>query len=427
MTKNKAFKIIKNLSIAVFIFCFALLLAANIAYLSSKYVRTYIHFPNDVKTESIGLSLSVVRNYIIPYTLDTEKAKEVKREDLAHTVKLGGDWLLRMQENQGRFNYWYHPTRDELSQPHDDNFLRQAGTCYSLCVSAQATGDSNYLNAAKQSMNYLMRQKRDLDDDKSYFMFRSKAKLGGIALPMLGMLKLKELTGTTEFDVELKKLANMILYLQDAYGTGQFKSTYIYRGDMNYDWHSDIYPGEALYALSEMYDTFGDEIYKESFDYAAKFYDDSKYWGRSAFMPWTISALSKMFILTKDEYYLSYAKKITDRMILTQNLNPNSKEYGSWNPIPMVNSSTCMEALGDLVHALSYSEDKVALEKYKTHSLIGYRWLMKLQFTEDELEGIARPQFALGGFPASDFDNKIRIDNTQHSITALAKGMMYIF
>ena len=43
----------------------------------------------------------------------------------------------------------------------------------------------------------------------------------------------------------------MILFLQKKYNTGQYKSTYVYRGDYEYEknsgWESRIYPGEALY------------------------------------------------------------------------------------------------------------------------------------------------------------------------------------
>jgi hypothetical protein len=219
----------------------------------------------------------------------------------------------------------------------------------------------------------------------------------------------------------------MIGYLQDYDETGRFKSTYVYIGNYDYPWHSEIYPGEAMYALSEMYNTFGNEIYKTRFDKAVKFYDDYKFWGKSAFMPWTISALSNMYIITRNDYYLEYAKKITDRMLLTQNLNPKTEAYGSWNPIPMVNSSTCMEALGDFVNALNHKGNQGEIMKYRNHAIIGYRWLMQLQYNEEDAKKYKSPLLALGGFPASAFDANTRIDNTQHSITALSKGLRYAY
>jgi hypothetical protein len=168
---------------------------------------------------------------------------------------------------------------------------------------------------------------------------------------MLAILKHRELSGDTSLDKELKKMANLIIYLQDKYGTGQFKSTYIYLGSYDYEkesgWESEIYPGEALYALSEMYRQFGDSVYKKRFDWAMEFYDKKKYWGKSAFMPWTISALSNMAIITNEKKYSDFALKISKKMVRWQNMNPKNKNLGSWHPLPMVPAATCLEALGD--------------------------------------------------------------------------------
>ena len=199
-------------------------------------------------------------------------------------MRIGADWIVAMQEHHGRFQYWYDPVSDKFSSKNDDNFLRQAGTSFSLALVYEMTGEPRYLEAAQRSVQYLLTFMEPLDADKAYFLFRKKAKLGGISLPMLTMLKIRQLTGTTEFDAILVKLANMILFLQETYNTGQYKSTYVYRGDYDYekssDWESKIYPGEALYALAGMYQAFGDPRYKESMDWALGFYYREK-WNRT--------------------------------------------------------------------------------------------------------------------------------------------------
>jgi hypothetical protein len=208
-------------------------------------------------------------------------------------MRLGAEWILSMQEPSGRFQYWYDPVLGQFSSKTDDNFLRQAGTSFSLMLVYKMTADLRYFAAARQSVSYLLQFKKQLGVDKAYFLFHEKAKLGGISLPMLTMLEMRQLTGTREFDETLVQLANMILFLQEKYQTGQYKSTYVYRGNYAYEketgWESKIYPGEALYALAKMYLAFGDAQYKHSMDWALEFYSRER-WISQAFLPWTISA-----------------------------------------------------------------------------------------------------------------------------------------
>ena len=133
---------------------------------------------------------------------------------------------------------------------------------------------------------------------------------------MLTMLKIRHLTGTTEYDELLKQLANMVLFLQEKYQTGQYKSTYVYRGDYEYEknkgWESKIYPGEALFALTQMYQAFGDARYKRSMDWALEFYSDKKQWKSFAFLSWTISAFVSLYGQTGESKYADYVFLLSD-------------------------------------------------------------------------------------------------------------------
>ena len=67
-------------------------------------------------------------------------------------MRLGADWIIAMQEHHGRFRYWYDPVSDKFSSKNDDNFLRQAGTSFSLALVYEMTGEPRYLEAAKKSV-----------------------------------------------------------------------------------------------------------------------------------------------------------------------------------------------------------------------------------------------------------------------------------
>ena len=345
-------------------------------------------------------------------------------------MKLGAEWILSMQEPSGRFQYWYDPVLNQFSSKTDDNFLRQSGTSFSLMLVYKMTADLRYFTAARQSIPYLLQFKQQLDVDKAYFLFNEKAKLGGISLPMLTMLEMRQLTGTREFDKILNQLANMILFLQEKYQTGQFKSTYVYRGNYEYEketgWESKIYPGEALYALAKMYLAFEDVRYKHSMDWALEFYSRER-WLSQAFLPWTVSAFVSLYQQTNESKYSEYAFHLSDRLLRQQNLDSRDVVYGSFHGLPSANTGSYMEALGDAVHLAQLVKDQRRLKLYCERAKMGYRWLLMLQYTESDFTDSGHFEMSIGGFRESLVNPQLRIDNTQHAISSFAKGLQFIF
>lgn len=352
-------------------------------------------------------------------------------DELAHRIRLGGDWILSMQTSSGQFRYWYQPLDDQFNSAGDDNFLRQAGTSFSLMLVYEMTGDPRYVAGARQSLRYLLGFKEQLDAGRSYFLSNGTAKLGGISLPMLTMLKIRQLTGTTEYDETLKQLANMILFLQEKYQTGQYKSTYVYYGDYEYEkhagWESKIYPGEALFALAQMYQAFGDGRYKHSMDWALQFYSHKKQWKSHAFLPWTISAFVSLYEQTGESKYANYAFLLSDYLLTQQNLDSNNEVYGSFHGFPTANTGSYMEGLSDAIHLAQLIGDSQRLKRYQEHAKMGYRWLFLLQYTDANVTRLKRPELAIGGFRTSLIEPQLRIDNTQHAISAFTKGLRFIF
>jgi len=381
----------------------------------------------------LGFELEAERLFyrIFPPTPDPERYSHVTADALERSMRLGADWLLSMQEPSGRFQYWYDPLKDQFSSMNDDNFLRQAGTSYSLALVYEMTGEIRYLGAVFKSLRYLMSFKRQLEPDKAYFLFAGKAKLGGISLPMLTMLKVRSLTGTRKHDEVLKQLANMILFLQEKYQTGQYKSTYIYYGDYEYEknegWESKIYPGEALFALAGMYRAFGDPRYKKSMDWALEFYSHKKQWKRHSFLPWTISAFVSLYEQSPEPKYADYVLTLSEHLLTQQNLESDDEVYGSFHVLPSANTGSYMEGLGDAIHLAQLIGDEELLKLYQEHAKMGYRWLLSLQYTEADQSLVERPEMAIGGIRTNVFDAQLRIDNTQHAISAFAKGLRFVF
>lgn len=365
-----------------------------------------------------------------PPEINPEHLSAITEVRLARRLVEGARWILRMQEPSGRFWYWYDPEQDLFSDAGDDNFLRQAGTCYALALAYEMTGERDFLTAAQRSLEYLRGFMHDLDDDKAYFLFDGMAKLGGIALPMLAMLKVRALTGQGQYDGDLKKLAAMVLHLQEQYGTGQYKSTYVYRGDFQHEktagWESNIYPGEAMLALAEMHRQFGEARHRDSIDLALSFYREESRWQNHAFLAWSISAMASMFEQTRLEPYAEFGLLLSDHMITEQNFDDDAR-FGSFHREPGANTSSYIEGLGDGLQLASLRMDQKRMDCYSTAILAGFVWLFQLQYDEEHAAGLPDPGCAVGGVRSSPGDAVLRIDATQHTISAYSKGLRYVF
>lgn len=420
---------------------FLALLAIGIGtgyYLTQQYPTAWNYWKNlpgptkrFIAVQGIELEFERFVYRFFPPPPHPERYARMTADELAHRIRLGGDWILSMQTASGQFRYWYHPLDDQFNSAGDDNFLRQAGTSFSLMLVYEMTGDLRYVESTRQSLRYLLGFKEQLDADRAYFFFDGTAKLGGISLPMLTMLKIRQLTGTTEYDETLKQLANMILFLQEKYQTGQYKSTYVYYGDYEYKkhsgWESKIYPGEALFALAQMYQAFGDGRYKHSMDWALPFYSHKKQWKSHAFLPWTISAFVSLYEQTGESKYADYVFLLSDYLLTQQNLDRNDEVYGSFHGFPTANTGSYMEGLGDAIHLAQLIGDSQRLKRYQEHAKMGYRWLFLLQYTDANVARLKRPDLAIGGFRTSLIEPQLRIDNTQHAISAFTKGLRSIF
>jgi hypothetical protein len=403
-------------------------------YLTRKYPKEWNYWkdlPRSSKFLAVELELERLFHRVFPPSPVPERYDHVTADVLEKSMRLGADWLLAMQEPTGRFQYWYNTDHNQFSSKSEDNFLRQAGTSFSLTLVYEMTGDSRYLDAVRRSLDYLLSFRKLLDSDKAYFLFSGKAKLGGISLPMLTMLRVRSLTGTEEHDEILKKLANMILFLQDKYQTGQYKSTYVYKGDYEYEksrgWESRIYPGEALFALAGMYRAFRDDRYKQSMDWALQFYSHKRQWKRHAFLSWTISAFVSLYEQSPEQKYADYVLLLSDHLLTQQNLDSDDQVYGSFHGLPSANTASYMEGLADAIYLTRLIGDQKRLSRYQECAKMGYRWLLLLQYTEAHGSQLERPEMGIGGFRPNLFDSELRIDNTQHAISAFAKGLRFVF
>lgn len=362
--------------------------------------------------------------------------KELSKESLTQMARAGGDWILRMQhdsgENRGRFLYEFDPAKGQPSRDFQtDNFLRQAGTAYSLILVYEATHREEYLKGAERAVEYLL--SRLVQDpaapDRSYFEFQGQVKLGGAALPLLSLMKLKQIQKTDRYDEAMVRITRFLVSMQQA--DGELRSIHLYAGSPDHPkihWDSAIYPGEAMLALTRRYALTRDEQLLQVLDKAFEFYRTRKdRYLRQAFIPWTTTAMVELYDLTGQERFAEWAIEMTDFLLQTQILDPAAAAFGSFRPSPSANTGTYLEGILDAYRLVASKNDVERRARYRSSAFAGFRFLKGLQYDAATAERYPQVKpLLVGGFRGGPDDTAVRIDHTQHAVSAIVKGAAYL-
>ena len=139
------------------------------------------------------------------------------------------------------------------------------------------------------------------------------------------------------------------------------------------------------------------------------------------------TAFVDLYTQAPDPKYADYVFWLSDHLLTQQNLDSDDEVYGSFHAFPTANAGSYMEGLVDSIHLANLTGDSDRVNLYAERAKMAYRWLFILQYTESDKSPLKHPEMAIGGIPTSRVNPQLRIDNTQHSISAFAKGLRYIF
>ncbi len=341
---------------------------------------------------------------------------DITKEDILNSALKGGSFLLRMQEKSGRFKYLYEPLTGTYLPA--DNGLRQAGAVYALTFLSNFTGDEKYSNASEKGLKYLLSLKEPLNNT-FYISYTDYPKLGITGLTLLAITYSKNFS---EYKEDAAALGDFILLMQNE--DGSFRTNYpspdVLKG-------IDYYPGEALYALVNLYGKTGDKRYlnsiENSFIYYREHFKNKK---KLAFLQWQIQAFASVYKFTEDKKYSDFVFEMAD-WLLTLQYNEYSKNADfiggfslSGSP-PTSNTASYLEGLSDAYKLAKILNDPQRAEKYRKSLILATRFVLKLQFNKKNNFYVKHPDFVVGGFRESLISNQMRVDYTQHGVLSLLK------
>ncbi|HXG93190.1 MAG TPA: hypothetical protein VNN73_12620, partial [Blastocatellia bacterium] len=242
----------------------------------------------------------------------------VSRARLYKAARDGGDYLIRMQKEDGSFHYSYDAVRDRVSS-RAYNIVRHAGAAFSLLELYETTGEIRYRDSARRAIDYLKTRFRPARKHNSIYVIDNdgKAKLGANGLALVALAKQIELDPKSSDRRSAERVANLILAMQNR--DGSFDSYYPIRGDEPRGSVSLYYPGEAILGLVQLYRINHDRRLIGAAQRGADFLIDSER-KMSALPPdaWLMQALEALFWIKPERRYAEHAIALAEAMMAEQ-------------------------------------------------------------------------------------------------------------
>jgi hypothetical protein len=342
---------------------------------------------------------------------------------LIYSARLAGDYLIRVQKEDGSFSYLYDASKDRFPST-VYNILRHTGTAIALLQLYSATSDKLYLDAARKATGYLRTRFRPASGGAIYVLDHDgKAKLGANGLALIALVRSYQLGDqkpSKQQREECEGLARLILSLQNR--NGLFESYYPIRGDEPRGSVSLYYPGEAILGLISLYELTGDKkLLQAARQGADALIEKQQAKGPLAPDVWLMQALESLHRKLPDPRYSRHALEMAQAIMAYQYDGEDGPDYaGGFGPAEPRTTPAATRAEG-LVAAFKLargSEDPRAA-RIGAALRAAARFQLSRQYTIAGTKGLANPRRALGAFREGLTAGLIRIDSVQHNISAL--------
>jgi hypothetical protein len=352
------------------------------------------------------------------------------------SCRRGADWLWSMNRADGRFRYGFVPALGRELE--GDDYLRQVGAAFALARAARLTGEQRYEMRATQAILALL-DETTVDEAKDAPVRHTRLpsalinRLGSaghlvLAINELPSPKADLLEKSEQLCNYIRKQARTDGLLSCADAAGEGKPTADDGDGVN------EYPGVALYALMLSQRHRPAAWKTELVRKAAAFY--RPWWQKHKnmeFVPWQTAAYAEAYLATKEQAFAAFVNEMNDYLCEQQHTQTDQR-HAEWrggfrnsadgkpDAAPHVGSAVYAESLAHACRAARQAGDVKRFDRYSTAAGECVRFLTLLQYTEGNTTHFddAYRKSLLGGFFAAHQDGNLRIDYSQHAVSALA-------
>ncbi len=367
------------------------------------------------ETQTFRLFNNKVKEIYRHNTLTEQSA--VNPQEITRRLSLAAQWFKNnINQNTERLEYEYFPNKVAYST--SMNHVRALATIWSMAQLQNFLNNNSLSNLIETTLNYYLNYAIE-GENKEYIYLEvddKGAKLCYNAFIIMTLIEYEKYSNTDEL---LNKLGQALLNAQTS--NGSFNTVY---GLDDITKGIDYYPGEIMLSLIKLYERTKDERYLEAVKKAFPFYRD--YWRKNkntAFVPWHSQTYLILYKYFKSQELSDFVFEMTDWVINNYQIL-NSKYPDELGGAPKRDPRNCaaswLEGINDAYSLAVQVEDIKHIKKYKESIEKGARFIMQLQFTEDNAF-YEMPERLIGGFREAINKNCIRNDFVQHSIMALMK------
>jgi len=354
--------------------------------------------------------------------------ENITRQRLDEAIESLGAYLVYRQKPNGLFTYQYEPALDRYSD--EDNLVRQIGATTAIAAYATWSGRSAAIAAADIAIRYHMKGVTKVPHvAQASFLATAdgKHKLGVTALFCQALATHPQ---ADRFLDTRKKLVNGMLWLQRP--SGLFVTAFPPAESIG---AQDYFPGEALLAMATHYHQYPDERIFDAFNKAIQFYRPYFHERPTpAFIPWQVQAFTQMTTHAQRGDYDDYVFELTDWLASKQLSRDNCDWPELWGGIAAyqtgragVSTASYLEGFTDALALAKRRGDHVRANRYERVVRQAARFVIQLQFRDNEAYFVRSRQDAVGGIRTTPTLNLLRIDHVQHALNALMKTRQVLY
>jgi len=331
-------------------------------------------------------------------------------------VAAGSGYLATQVGENGRFTYGWHPCFDREIPAY--NSLRHASSLYAMIEAWGVTRDAALGAAIERALAYLVTEliRTDSGDaDGRAFLVEDNGeiKLGGNAVAILALCKYCEVTGRREHLDLARRLANGVLFMQDA-SSGRFRHVFTWPDlELKDAFRIIYYDGEAAFALMRLYELTRDGRLLDAVENAFRHFIAARYWNtHDHWLAYAADALA--LHRPRPEYYefgvrnvAGYLDFVIDRITTYPTL------------LELMMAAERMISRMQADPALRGGLAELDLEKFHHALEVRAHYLLNGHFWPELAMFFANPRRICGSFFIRHHAFRVRIDDVEHYLSGL--------
>lgn len=358
------------------------------------------------------------------------------QQQMYTSARRGASWLARMNGVKGRFVPGWIPSLNTAVE--GDDFLRQAGAAYALARASRFLQDEDQAARATHAVLTLLQETTESADRKVRHPVMPGAVVNRVAATSLLVLAINELPSPRKELLDQSEQLCEYLRRQQRPDGSLALDQYAGAGKKAADSDAQCqYTGQPLYTLMRSQEfrpaAWKTDVVRKALSHSMKWWREHK--DRDS-VYWLSAACAEAFLLTKEKAFADAVFEMNDWLCGLQ-LERLDERHPQWlggfqNTVaggaPDIGSAICAGALAEACRVTRQLGDLTRHERYGAALERGLQFVCTLQYTEGETQHFAdwyRPRL-VGGFHTTHRDGTIRLDSTQHAVSALVQYLRFV-